>query len=377
MASPWVAAALAVGAPLAGFWAGTQGAAIHDAVSLIAWLQPPPWQLLGVPAVFWVLVGIIAVLGLAWVVHKYADAANVNDRQMAVVEMFEQATRLGLSRGLNALRESVERAHYAYLVATLDGARGNDRARRRTRLEESIRQVLGHMALFARELDAAPSSTTYSAAIYIFHSSARLRAMPDADRELLLGRERFVFYDELPRDPAQISGVLEMRPELSTRALDTEGFAPDPTSPQIVLPVPRPDNGFATVGGRERWKGLPGAPYTALTQKAVPFESIEAVVNWIDAHADLTAATRQRLLSQFDYSTPGHGRNEVRSFLPLPIVMPAQVEEQQAQRVLVGVAVIQSSAANLLAGHRHETFANVGTPFLVYLASLVVDYLAA
>jgi len=33
-------------------------------------------------------------------------------------------------------------------------------------------------------------------------------------------------------------------------------------------------------------------------------------------------------------------------------------------------------AVDLLAGHRHETFANVATPFLVYLASLTVDYLA-
>lgn len=373
LASPWVAAVLGVGAPIAGFWVATQSKAIQEATAQIPWLQPPSWTLFGLPGAFWVLVAITVVLGATWVFHKYAEAANVTDRQQAVVSIFENATRLGLSRGLNAFRESVERSHHAFLVATLVSRSETAREKRQSIVAEAIRITLGHTALFARELDAAPSSTVYSAAIFIFHSSAQLAAMPEAQREALLGPARFVFHNELPRDPAQISGVLEMRKELSTRALDP-GFGPDPNNPELVLPVPRRDNGFATLAGKERWLGLPGAPYTAFTEQPMPFESIEAMTAWIDDHADLSANVKRRVMSLFDQSAPVSapvsGGGAVRSYLTLPVVMP--LPGDQSDRRLVGVVVIQSSAEGLLADHRYEVFANVSAPLRLYLASLIV-----
>lgn len=371
LASPWVAAVLGVGAPIAGFWVATQSRAIQEATAQIPWLQPPRWTLLGLPGAFWVLVTITVVLGAIWVFHKYAEAANVADRQRAVLGIFENATRLGLSRGLNAFRESVERSHHAFMVATLVSRSETPRDKRQAIVADAIRITLGHTALFARELDAAPSSTAYSAAIFIFHSSAQLTAMPEAQRDALLGPARFVFHQELPRDPAQISGVLEMRKELSTRALDPR-FGPDPNNPELVLPVPRRDNGFATLGGKERWLGLPGAPYTAFTEKPMPFESVEAMAGWIEAHADLSATVKRRVMAQFDPSATGSPADLVRSYLTLPLVMPLR---DHSDRRLMGVVVIQSSAEGLLADHRYEGFANISAPLRIYLASLIVMYL--
>jgi hypothetical protein len=383
-ASPWIAAVLAVGAPVAGFWVATQSQAIQAAAAQLSWLQPPAWTLLGIPGAFWVLVGVIAGLGVLWVFHKYADSSFINARQDAVVGMFQEATRLGLSRGLNQFRDFVERAHYAFLVASsLAGNRDLNRAKRRELYAESIRQVLGYMALLAHELDGAPGGSGYSAALYVWHRSERIGALPQAEREALFSPDRFVFFNELSCELNQIAGVLEMRRELSTRAID-QRFGPDPSNPELVLPVPRPGTGFTTIDGRERWIGLPGAPYTAATQDPAAFESIEAMMTWVDEHADLSGAVRRRLSELFEINpgAPDGGRGRARSFLTLPVVLPSPLEAKPesrdaAPRGLVGVVTIQSDAPGLLAGHRYEVFANVGTPFLLYLSSLTIGYLAA
>lgn len=405
-ASPWVPAALAVLAPVGGFWAAVQLDPIKQSVAALF----PPLRtdtVFGPHIAFAVLVLILLGLGIGWVVHRYADAKKIAEKQKEIVaaqgklESLQQrlqkqityAQALGLDRALDEFRESIEGAFDAFLLVA-----ASSRRHERHQVVRAIRVVLGYFASFCRAIDQAGPGSVYTAALLLFHGREELNAMEPAERNALLTEPAFYFYNELSVDPGQLSGVLEQRQELSTSTLHrisrgAHDVAPppqagppaqsgegadrpvagkhaewdiDPTAASVVLPVPDPERARVADGGTTFWGCLPGAPCSALTRSGHElFESIARVHEWMEKNSSLGQNVRLRLMQFFSPTGPGA---TVQSFLTVPIVHEKQ---------LLGVVSITRATPGLLADGRDRIVVNAASPLLHFLAFLIACYKAA
>lgn len=374
LSHPIFPALLSLLAPLAGLWVAAHNDTIRDSVARA--IPTATWVLGGASGDVWIFVLLLVILGAGFALHKWAEAAKNSANQKAL-EIGFRSRQEDLGQNIALLKESIS------VVATLGMDRVVDQFQTVVRhsypagtvafaaspskeeLAASIRVVLGNLALFARELDVAPGKAEYSAIVLLFHSRDSVEAMTKDARDALLKNRAFEMHSlwDLP----QLQGVLECSPELSTSGNAGNKHGMDPTTPQIVFPVPKVYKSSAG-NGRTRYMVLPGAPYSAATGSYALFSSIRALEDWCEREADLTDALRGDI-SRYFADGPG---SAIKSFITIPLT----ISEGEALKV-VGVVAIQRSTLGILPGGRHLVFVPIVEPFLLFLSQLVARYVGA
>jgi hypothetical protein len=331
LSSPWVPAGLAPLAPLAGVWVTSHADVIRAQINRL--IPDPTWTLFAIPADFWVFVIMLAVMGCGFAAHKWAEAAGTADRQARLEGNIRVVATLGLERAAARFRTSVAKSYPLSLLAFKEQTSHAE-------LAQAIKGVLGGLAEFVKELDQAPVSSRYQCSLFLFH------AKPSAsgpDPALAAVPKLFPTYW-----PAELAGVLELRPELSTA---------DDAKP-CLLPLPSASE--TLVQGRMRPIVWPGAAYSAAKREYQIFRSIRDVREWCDK-----ANYSDGLKEEIDrYFSTGDGKG-VKSFATLPV----EVEER-----VVGVISIERSTPGLLPAERHQIFVPIVTPLILYTAQLLLRY---
>jgi hypothetical protein len=356
LAHPLVPAILAIVAPVAGFWVALRNQEIKEALATLS--VPIPAQVLGIDGSLFVFVALLVALGLGFAAHKWAEANAIAERQAMLEENIRVMATLGVERAAQQFREAVHDSFSPATLAFAPAVTGEQLAR-------AIRIVLGNLAVFAKELDLAPRSTAYSCSLMLYWPRSQLLALSEERRATLM--KRAVFAKHLPRDPAQLAGVLELRRELST-STELGGREPDPSTPEIVLPVNA--STFSKGPARHKYAVLPGAPYSAATRQFAVFRTIEAIMAWCEHDADFSAGLRTDIR---DFFERGPGRT-VKSVATIPVLSPGEAD---AQGGVLGVIALQRSSPNILPAGRHQIFMPIATPLVLFVAQLLIAYRAS
>lgn len=365
LASPVLAALLAVVAPLAGFWVVFNHAAISSELRQLLPELPPSLaedRYLHVA----VLVALLLFLVVGWAAHKWAEGKRAQARQAELVatqikleQSVDRFVTLGLRRGLPAFRAAVTDS-YSLVLLALGGA-ADDKAK----LGVQIQFLLGNVGLFARALDLDGGAHRYTCSLLFYRPNEELS---DATRAALTAPGTFFFRDLLPFASGQSRGLLEFTPRLSrVVAAGADEGAPDATSKPFTLPVPL--TWKDRIDGDERYLALPGAPYSAASGEMAHFVSIDAVKSeWLDKRSALGPAVHKRLLEFFESEGFGAG---IRSFVTVPIYSG----DNTGQRKLEGVLTVQRNTPGLLEAEGQDgAFLALGTPFWSFLGTLAAAY---
>jgi len=333
-AAPIVAAVLALLAPLAGLWVAAHSSSIKEDTARV--VPSPDWTFLGVHADVWVFILMLGTLGFGFALNKWAEAVGTRDRQVRLEDSIRVVATLGLERAAAQFKASVATSYNLSLSVFRQDVT-------KAEIATAIRDVLTMLSNFIKELDQAPTFASYRCSIFLMHTE--LDKLTPVRRAELLDEAKKIFPKEWP---AQLTGILELRPELSTA----------PTNHVRILPIPL--EAEISVKGVMRPTVWPGAPYSAAKREYQVFRSIADIDEWC-VKANYADSLRERIA---EYFATGEGAS-VKSFATVPVEIGSQ---------MVGVISIERSTPGILPAERHQIFLSIATPLILYTGQLLVKY---
>ena len=345
-ASPITAAALAVAAPLAGFWVAVRNQSIRDSINeRIPTLDKVDFEIFGLNADASVFVVIILVFVIGFALHKAAEASKARERHQLLDKEIQVVATLGLERAADDFLDAIRFSYPTVILNAL--AEKPDEGD----LIKAIKLVLGKTATFVGRwmpLHHRPNMAVQC--LSFIHRKvlkiSRMRNVPTCSRIMFLKNMILI----LKNCVECLSCIQSFRP----RPQETDGGGVR----RIILPVPEADQIFSTAvakDGGQRFKVLPGAAYSAALGKHAIIRNRNDLQDWCE-NADYEDQVRQAILRYF---TTGNGK-EVKSFLTLPLYrLSLSIGDKPA---LLGVLSIERSTEGLLPGQREKVFVPISSP---------------
>jgi hypothetical protein len=408
---PMIAALLAIAAPLAGLLVAARGPLI------VKWAESWPFlegEIFAIPsAVFYFLV-CLSVVMVTFTAHKWAEASKSKETHDKLDEEIQVVATLGLKRAADEFAVGVRESYLALLVNGFAEPPDADA------LGDSIRAVLIRIAKFAAALDAV-SPADYSCSLFVYYEMEDYTAFSEQRQRELQSKLALARHET---DPQLLAGYLQRLAKLSVSGQQIEassapsggggGAKPDPadavlpenaaSAPEgghgavqaqhgepgeakgappaqgaqsnasagsagaatdIVLPVRAAPYSAATGDNRrQRFKVLPGAPYSVLTGQHGIFQTRAQLETWCK-DADYDDQTRENIYEFFSQGT-GVG---IMSFVTFPLYANETPEK------IIGAISIERAGEGILQGRREVAFVQLWTPFQLMLSQLLSRYI--
>lgn len=221
----------------------------------------------------------------------------------------------------------------------------------RADVDQAARAVLRAVLEAAKDFDKAGQQLEYSANVMVWRDQAQGIESPNAFHVIeksLVGPE--------------ISGYLELIPELSTNSSAAVPGTRDLSTKAVLLPIPKDPSPFLGDDGVTRIVTLPGAPTTFATGNYSVFPNLQSFFEALNKGTTLDDRVTRQVMSYFKEAEGRH----IRSFASFPIMAPGSTDQ-----LPLGVLNIHSRHEGLLEDNGLTLFAPLLEPFLTLLAVIL------
>lgn len=222
-------------------------------------------------------------------------------------------------------------------------------------VEEAIRNVIGAILETARDFDQGGDSS-YCGNIMLWRENG----------DSIEAASPIHIVNYVKGDP-QVSGLLELIPELSTTTEGNERYDKDLSIKSIILQIPSDASPVHDKEMNLRYPLLPGAPLAFINKVFVSYESISKLHEWIDTKCGLEARAISKIKSYFSH---GDGKS-IRSFCSIPILLPTK-DANTGTANPIGILNLHSAEEGILQDNGQTLFAPLLEPFLMLLSLLLL-----
>lgn len=301
---------------------------------------------------FWICLGLVGVSlsGTQWAQSRAGARirAELGGRADRLDEAISRIESLPPEGFLAAFQRLLGRA----VRSTIAGTGANDASQ----AAAAIRNVLWCILDLVRAYDKVQPVPCYCANIMYFHSATdRIPTHVVTTRPV---QQNHPDYD----------GWLILETSWSTTTLCDGGIEIDPDVPALLLPIPKDKSPLVDANGREKYRVMPGAPWSFVKEQFAGFVSIASFYEWLENRCSEDGGT---IKDTEEYFRSGKGKH-IKSFVSMPLILPpTDGGKDERDGRCIGVLNIHSVGEGLLKEKGGQRFAPICEPFLLLLSILV------